>query len=197
MTVVEAEHRQHAVVELVIRDLKDKRSRTSPPVSFTPTAPGPCSARSHTTCCAGQNYSAHPAASSMPHHPCRPHHPPQAARHPRPPDDARRPLDATPARPLALATGLHRRADAPPSASRRRLSAPATPKQPAHHLAEPARSRLPANPDQGRLTRPRTANVLKHCAPRAPKRTTDPPTTFSGHNSAPPRSALAQVAAGI
>jgi hypothetical protein len=41
IAVVEAEHRQHAVVELVIRDLKRHRhSRTSPPASFTPTPPG-------------------------------------------------------------------------------------------------------------------------------------------------------------
>ena len=41
LEVVEAEHRQHAVVELTIRDLKDQASRTSPPASSTPTAPGP------------------------------------------------------------------------------------------------------------------------------------------------------------
>src|SRR4051794_29203182 len=37
---VEAEHRQHAVVELAIRELKTKRSRTSRPDTSTPTRPG-------------------------------------------------------------------------------------------------------------------------------------------------------------
>ena len=40
IAVVEAEHRQHAVVELVIRDLKDRRWRTSRQATFTPTPPG-------------------------------------------------------------------------------------------------------------------------------------------------------------
>lgn len=38
--VVEAEHRAHAVVELAIRDLKTRRSPTSPPGGSTPTPPG-------------------------------------------------------------------------------------------------------------------------------------------------------------
>ena len=38
---VDAEHRQHAQVELVIRDSKTKRSRISPPGTTAPTAPGP------------------------------------------------------------------------------------------------------------------------------------------------------------
>ena len=38
--LVEAEHREHAVVELSIRDLKARRSRTSPPGSSPRTAPG-------------------------------------------------------------------------------------------------------------------------------------------------------------
>src|SRR5215211_6898892 len=38
---VDREHRQHAQVELVIRDLKTRRSRTSRPVTTAPTAPGP------------------------------------------------------------------------------------------------------------------------------------------------------------
>jgi hypothetical protein len=41
LALVEAEHRQHAVVELCIRDLKDQALRTSPLGSSTPTPPGP------------------------------------------------------------------------------------------------------------------------------------------------------------
>jgi len=40
LAIVEAEHRQHAVVELVIRDLKDQALAHLPPVTFTPTARG-------------------------------------------------------------------------------------------------------------------------------------------------------------
>ena len=37
LELIEAEHREHAVVELAIRDLKDQRSRTSPRAGSTPT----------------------------------------------------------------------------------------------------------------------------------------------------------------
>src|SRR4051794_11564827 len=40
LAVVEAEHRQHAVVELCIRDLKDQALAHFPPASSTPTPPG-------------------------------------------------------------------------------------------------------------------------------------------------------------
>ena len=39
--LVEAEHRQHAVVELAIRTSKTRRSRTFPPGSSSPTRRGP------------------------------------------------------------------------------------------------------------------------------------------------------------
>ncbi len=53
ISLVEAEHRQHAVVELVIRDLKDQALNHSPPATSTPTPPGPSWPASRTTCCAG------------------------------------------------------------------------------------------------------------------------------------------------
>jgi hypothetical protein len=40
LALVEAEHREHAVVELAIGDLKEHHSPTSPPASSPPTAPG-------------------------------------------------------------------------------------------------------------------------------------------------------------
>ena len=55
ITVVEAEHRDHAVVEQVIADLKDQALQHFPSGESTPTAPGPCSARSHTTCSDGHS----------------------------------------------------------------------------------------------------------------------------------------------
>jgi hypothetical protein len=46
LSTVEAEHRQHAVVELAIRDLKDQALAHFPPATTTPTSPGPSSPRS-------------------------------------------------------------------------------------------------------------------------------------------------------
>jgi hypothetical protein len=40
IAIVEAEHRQHAVAELVIRDLKDQPLAHFPPATFMPTARG-------------------------------------------------------------------------------------------------------------------------------------------------------------
>ena len=45
---------------------KTRRWRTSPPATSTPTAPGPCSPRSRTTCSAGRNCSACPTRPSAP-----------------------------------------------------------------------------------------------------------------------------------
>ena len=39
--VADIDHRDHATVELVIRDLKDQALATSPRAALTPTAPGP------------------------------------------------------------------------------------------------------------------------------------------------------------
>ena len=121
ITVVEAEHRQHAVVELVIRDLKDQALAHFPSGDFH--------ANGAWTVIAALAHNllrwTELLGTLRPDHPRRPNRPPQAARATRPPDDARRPLDAAPARPLALAAGLQRRADPPSSAPRRRLSAPA------------------------------------------------------------------------
>lgn len=53
--LVEAEHRDHAVVEQVIADLKDQALAHFPSGATTPTPPGPCSPPSRTTSCAGHN----------------------------------------------------------------------------------------------------------------------------------------------
>jgi hypothetical protein len=45
---------------------RTRRWRTSPPASSTPTALGPCSARSRTTCSAGHDRSDYPTAPSVP-----------------------------------------------------------------------------------------------------------------------------------
>ena len=57
IALVEAEHRDHAVVEQVIVELKAKRWRTFPPATFTPTAPGPSWPHWPTTCSGGRSCS--------------------------------------------------------------------------------------------------------------------------------------------
>jgi hypothetical protein len=66
LATVEAEHRQHAVVELAIRDLKDQALAHFPPAASTPTRPGPSSPAWPTTCCAGPRCWACPATPSAP-----------------------------------------------------------------------------------------------------------------------------------
>jgi hypothetical protein len=70
IALVEAEHREHAVVEQVIADLKDQALAHFPSGHFYATAPGPCSPPSPTTCSDGRNCSASPTAPSAPRAPC-------------------------------------------------------------------------------------------------------------------------------
>jgi hypothetical protein len=70
ITIVEAEHREHAVVEQSSQTSKTRRWRTSPPANFTPTARGPCWAPSRTTCCAGPSCSGCPPRPSARPAPC-------------------------------------------------------------------------------------------------------------------------------
>src|SRR3954449_7440283 len=69
IALVEAEHRDHAVVEQVIADLKGQ-ALAHFPSGHSPTAPGPCSPRSRTTCSAGRSYSASPTPRPGPPAPC-------------------------------------------------------------------------------------------------------------------------------
>ncbi len=66
LAVVEAEHREHAVVEQVIADLKDQPSPTSHQATSTPAAPGLSWPPSRTTCSAGPNRSASQTRPSAP-----------------------------------------------------------------------------------------------------------------------------------
>ena len=106
LEVVEAEHRQHAVVELTIRDLKDQALAHFPSGQFNANSawtviachraqPAPLDQRDRT---------------ARPDRPRRAHAAPPAASDPRPPDPHRPPVDASPPRPLALARRLHQRA---------------------------------------------------------------------------------------
>ncbi|MTD47113.1 transposase [Conexibacter sp. W3-3-2] len=69
LALVEAEHRQHAQIELAIRDQRPG-PRALPPAAFAPTAPGRSSPRSRTTCCAGPSCLAPPTRPSAPPAPC-------------------------------------------------------------------------------------------------------------------------------
>jgi Transposase DDE domain group 1 len=66
ITIVESEHRDHAVVEQVIIDLKEQALGHFPLASSTPTTPGRCSARSRTTYSDGHNSSAYPIPPCAP-----------------------------------------------------------------------------------------------------------------------------------
>jgi hypothetical protein len=66
ITLVEAEHRDHAVVEQVIADLKDQALAHFPSGHFHANGPGPCSPRWPTTCCAGPSCSDSPTPPSAP-----------------------------------------------------------------------------------------------------------------------------------
>ena len=106
--MVEAEHRQHAVVELTIRDLKDQALQHFPSGKF-----GANSAWTVIACLAHNLVRWSTSSSS--------HLPPTAASDTRPADAQRAPVDTSPSCPLALAEGDFTRALA------RMRALPATP----------------------------------------------------------------------
>jgi hypothetical protein len=127
LKVVEAEHRQHVVVELAIRDLKGPSARALLVGQVLRQRRLDRHRRS----------GAQPAAldqrarAARPHDPRHTHPQTQTAHHARPADQDRSPLDTAPARPLALARRVHRSADAHPRARDHRLTTPLTGPQPA------------------------------------------------------------------
>jgi hypothetical protein len=123
IAIVEAEHRQHAVVELVIRDLKDQALAHFPSGHFHANGAWTViGALAHNPVALDRT-----ARRARRDHPRRPNRSPPATRAAGPPDDTRRPLDAAPTRPLALARRLQYRADPTSSAPRRLLNAPTDP----------------------------------------------------------------------
>jgi len=119
IVLVEAEHREHAVVEQVIADLKDQALAHFPSGHFY------ANRRLDRPRRAGAQPAALDAAARAARHhdPRRAHAAPPAAEHPRPPDAPRPRLDTAPSRPLALARRLHQRAQPHPRAPRRRPTA--------------------------------------------------------------------------
>ncbi len=100
LELVEAEHRQHAVVELTIRDLKDQALAHFPSGQFNANSAWTVIA------CLAHNLTRWTTVIGLPDHdhPLRPHPPPPAAADPRAADPHSPNVDAAPPRPLALAT---------------------------------------------------------------------------------------------
>ena len=97
----DAYHRNHATVELAIRDLKEGSGLSRCPSGrSSPTAPGSPAACSRTTSPAGR-----PASARPPHAPAhrRGHHPQPAPHRAGPPRQPQRPTQTAPAAQLALA----------------------------------------------------------------------------------------------
>ena len=119
ITIVEAEHRQHAIVELVIRDLKDQAMAHFPSGRFYANAAWTVLAA------IAHNLLRWTELLGLPDGPIRAARTvsPTTASASRPPGQPRRALHAAPARPLALADRVHRSAHPHPSPPRRRLSA--------------------------------------------------------------------------
>jgi hypothetical protein len=136
LTMVEAEHRRHAVVELAIRDLKDQALAHFPSGKFMANAAWTVIAA------LAHNLLRWTSVLGLPGHtiraartvrrrllPARPPHPHGTA------------LDAAPARPLALAARLHRSAHPHPRTHDRRLTTDSIPRR----RSAPGGSRLPAS----------------------------------------------------
>ena len=176
LALVEAEHRDHAVIEQVIADLKDQALAHFPSGPFTPTAPGPCSARSRTTCSAGPSSSASRTRPSAPRARCAA----DCSRSPAASTRTRRALDLASARPLALARRLHRAllgsARCPPPDHRRR---PSTTTSPTPSPAYRRDQRCP-QPRAGRRHAAQHASISPrppHRTPTAPQTPRQPPIT--------------------
>jgi hypothetical protein len=166
ISLVEREHRQHAVVELAIRDLKDQALAHFPSGDF--------SANSAWTVIAAlaHNMMRWTSVIGLPgkNRPDRPHPATTAAHSPRPPHPPRRHLDPATPRPLALARRLHSRTDPHPRTEPGHLTTPAGPT---------ASTPAPPRPRCARRypkTTPAAALTSQTPAPRPCHRRRDPPT---------------------
>ena len=183
IALVEAEHRDHAVVEQVIADLKDQALAHFPSGHFNANGAWTVlAALAHNllrwTQLLGLPDTTVRAARTLRR---------RLLEHPRPPDPPRTRLDAAPPGPLALARRLHQRAQPHPRAPRRRLTAPAH-RQPIRQPPPlPARPPLPATTDP---TRPQDPPRRRHAArPTRHDRNqrARPPTPLRSHASRPDR----------
>jgi hypothetical protein len=132
--LVDREHRQHAEVELAIRDLKDQALAHFPSGRFA----GQLRLDGDRRARAQPPTLDRPARAQRPHPTYGPDDPPLAARDPRPPHPHRTQVDTSPARPLALAARLHRGADPHPGTTRRRLTPRSVPRAAAETALDPS-----------------------------------------------------------
>ena len=154
LAIVEAEHRQHAVVEQAIRDLKDQALAHFPSGHYAANAAWTVIAA------LAHNLIRWTALIGLPDQtaPRRAHPAPPTAHDPRPPHPQRPPLDAASARPLALGSRLHPSAHHDPSAPRRLSTRRHTPTQfppPALHPAAQTAARPLARTPSNTPPRPR------------------------------------------
>ena len=160
ITIVEAEHRDHAVVEQVIADLKDQALAHFPSGHFDANGAWTVlAALAHNllrwTQLLGLPDTTVRAARTLRR---------RLLQHPRPPDTPRTRLDAAPARPLALARRLHQRAQRHPRAARRRLTRPA-----------PSPTTSNATPPPGAIPAARERATAPAAAPNSPTPPITPP----------------------
>ncbi len=135
--VVEAEHRQHAVVELAIRDLKDQALAHFPSGQFMANAAWTVIAA------LAHNLLDRTPRPSRPDPPRRPDLPPPTARPSRSPHPHRSNLDLASPRPLALAHRVHRSAHPHPRTPRRLTQAAPHEDQPPPARRDPSRLQPP------------------------------------------------------
>jgi hypothetical protein len=139
LALVEAEHREHAVVGSHRRPQRPGAGALSlRPLSRQRRLDGARRARAHAQMDAAARTARH-------NHPGRPHAAALIHPGPRPPDPSRPRLDAAPAVSLALAGRLHPRAEPHPRAPKPGLTATASHKDETAHPAGPARSSLLSN----------------------------------------------------
>ena len=153
ITLVEAEHRDHAVVEQVIADLKDQALAHFPSGHFHANGAWTVLAAMAHNMLRWTQLLGLPDRPSAPLARCA-----AGCSGPRPPHIPRAWLDTAPARSLALARRLHHRPQRDPRAPRGRLTAAAAPATTSRRLGRPGRDhRCPHHPQDASaeaLTRP-------------------------------------------
>ena len=188
--LVEREHRQHAVVELAIRDLKDQALAHFPSGDF--------SANSAWTVIAALAHNMMrwtTVSACPPNRPHRPHPAAPAAHPPRPPHPPRRHLDPAPPRPLALARRLHQRPGPHPGTRPGHLTAAAPRSRAAHHPATQRPCPSPKTTPHAVPSPTATHHTTPSPSPRAPNwrralsppdlQPTDPPRWIEAHWTSP------------
>ena len=176
IALVEAEHREHAVVEQAIADLKDQALAHFPSGHFHADGAWTVLAALAHNLLRWTQLLGSRTRPSAPAHP-----PPPAAQHSRPPDAPRPRLDAAPPGPLALARRLHHRPDQDPSAlargltrrgdQRRQTSPPRRPGTITAARQRPIRAaRPPSRSADGQRHRAQTGSHGSDHAPNAPTR---------------------------